>query len=103
MVVNGRKVLPFYLCYLAREAESHKRSPQQCCMDDLRTASHIVALNEIEHRPLMIERFPDWEGRTEYWKVSDIEVVAPSVALSQIDSQVAELVGRFATAQYPAR
>jgi protein-tyrosine phosphatase len=77
---------------LARGAH---RLPQQCTAIDLEGASHIVALDESEHRPLMLERFPYWESRTEYWQVGDIEVVPPKVALSSIDGQIEELLGRF--------
>ena len=42
-------------------AKGTNRAPQQCTILDLESADFIVALNEIEHRPLMSERFPDWE------------------------------------------
>ena len=44
---------------------------------------HIIALNEVEHRPLMLERFPHWKDRAEYWTVGDIDVLLPQVALVQ--------------------
>jgi protein-tyrosine phosphatase len=84
-------------------AKGEHRLPQQCSIIDLETASHIVALNEVEHRPLMLERFPRWEDRAEYWTVSDIDVVPPQVALSAIDGRIDELVGRLATAYRTAR
>ncbi len=84
-------------------AQSEHRLPQQCSIIDLQTANHIIALNEVEHRPLMLERFPHWEDRIEYWTVGDIDVLLPQVALSAIDSQIDALVGRLATAQSAAR
>jgi protein-tyrosine phosphatase len=84
-------------------AQGEHRLPLQCNVIDLQTASHIVALNEVEHRPLMLERFPYWEDRADYWTISDIDVVSPQVALNAIDNQVDELVGRLATAQSAAR
>ena len=78
------------------------RWPQQCTIDDLEAASHIVALDEIEHCPLMLDRFPGWEGRAEYWQVCDIGLVTPAVALGIIDSKIDGLVGRLATAQWDA-
>jgi protein-tyrosine phosphatase len=77
---------------LARGAH---RLPQQCTAIDLEAASHIVALDESEHRPLMQERFPDWENRTEYWHVGDVEVVPPKVALRSIDGQIDVLLDRL--------
>jgi low molecular weight protein-tyrosine phosphatase len=84
-------------------AQGEHRLPLQCNVIDLQTARHIVALNEVEHRPLMLERFPYWEDRADYWTISDIDVVSPRVALNAIDNQVDELVGRLATAQSAAR
>lgn len=70
------------------------RFPQQCTLADLKAASRIVALKEAEHRPLIIERFPGWEQRTEYWNVDDVEVAHPDVALSLIEREVeAMLIG----------
>ncbi len=83
-------------------AEGEHRLPQQCSIIDLQTATHIIALNEVEHRPLMLERFPRWEDRAKYWTVSDIDVVPPQVALGAIECQVDELVGRLATAKWAA-
>jgi protein-tyrosine phosphatase len=71
------------------------RLPRQCTIIDLKVASHIVALDESEHRPLMLERFPYWESRAEYWQVGDIEVVLPKIALSSIDGQIDGLLDRL--------
>jgi protein-tyrosine phosphatase len=84
-------------------AQGEHRLPRQCSIIDLETASHIVALNEVEHRPLMLERFPRWEDRAEYWTVSDIDVVPPQVALTAIDGRIDELVARLATAYWTGR
>jgi protein-tyrosine phosphatase len=71
------------------------RFPQQCSPSDLEAASHIVALYESEHRPLMRERFSVWEDRIEYWQVADIEIVPPKVALRAIDHQINDLLSRL--------
>lgn len=78
-------------------ARGARRLPQQCTRSDLEAASHIVAMDESEHRPLMLERFPDWESRTEYWHVGDVEVVLPIIALRSIDDQIDFLVKRLGT------
>ena len=103
---NVGALSPFALKALAERglvAQAERRMPQQCSIIDLQTANHIVALNEEEHHPLMLERFPYWKDRAEYWTISDIDVAPPQVALSAIDSQIDELVGRLATAQSAAR
>src|SRR5262249_37750328 len=41
-------------------AQAGDRFPQQCSASDLQAASHIVALYETEHRPLLRERFFVW-------------------------------------------
>ena len=57
-------------------AKGTNRAPQQCTILDLESADFIVALNEIEHRLLMSERFPDWSSRTQYWEIGDVEDTA---------------------------
>jgi protein-tyrosine phosphatase len=74
---------------------SGNRVPQQCTRTDLQAADHIVALNEAEHRPLLIERFPEWEDRVEYWHIHDVTDTASAVALSSIADQIDLLVDRL--------
>ena len=59
------------------------------------TGNYYRSRYESEHRPLMLERFPYWESRTEYWQVGDIEVVPPKIALSSIDGQMDGLLDRL--------
>jgi protein-tyrosine phosphatase len=72
------------------------RLPQQCTIADLETADDIVALNESEHRPLMLERFPKWQDRAHYWDIGDVEFVEPTVALAAIAVQIEALLSRLA-------
>jgi protein-tyrosine phosphatase len=75
-------------------AHGANRLPQQCTTTDLEAADRIVALKESEHRPLIVERFPGWEHRMEYWQVDDVDVAHPHVALSCIEREIeAMLVG----------
>jgi protein-tyrosine phosphatase len=76
-------------------ARGGQRLPQQCTVTDLQTADRIVALNESEHRPLMLGRFPDWGNRAEYWQIADIDVAPPDVALGSLDSQIEVLLKRL--------
>ncbi|MFO0881203.1 MAG: hypothetical protein U0840_28090 [Gemmataceae bacterium] len=73
------------------------RSPQECSRmpraltEPLLTESRwIVALSDLEHRPLVIERFPAHLDRVEFWEVAD----APGV-LPLIEREVMDLVARL--------
>jgi protein-tyrosine phosphatase len=61
----------------------------------LESADFIVALNEVEHRSLMRERFPNWESRIQYWEIGDAALVQPNKALALIDAQVEALLANF--------
>jgi hypothetical protein len=49
-------------------------------------------VKEAEHRPLLSERFADWETRVTYWHVHDVEDETPATALAQIDQHVEKLI-----------
>ena len=89
---------PFALWGLTTRGLSAKgtnRPPQQCAILDLESADYIVALNEVEHRSLMRERFPNWESRIQYWKIGDVALVQPNKAFALIDAQVEALLATF--------
>ena len=69
-------------------ARGANRPPQQCTITDLKAADRIVALNETEHRPLLLERFPGWEQRVEYWHIGDVDVALPAAALNSIENEI---------------
>jgi protein-tyrosine phosphatase len=69
------------------------RMPRQCAAIDLASAHRIIALNEPEHRPLVRERFPEWEQRVHFWQVQDVEFVRPQVALAAIEQHIEVLLG----------
>jgi protein-tyrosine phosphatase len=62
---------------------------------DLTLASHIVALNDDEHLPLLKRKFPRWVERVEFWHVPDVDLARPSEALAQIDLNVRGLIQRL--------
>lgn len=80
--------------YVARAVQ---RLPQQCVLADFKAVHYIVAVNEPEHRPLMLERFPRWAERIEYWQVRDADLQPWWKALATIDEQIGALMGRFAS------
>ncbi|MEW6438315.1 MAG: low molecular weight phosphatase family protein [Pseudomonadota bacterium] len=71
------------------------RMPEQCTNSDLEVADLIIALHEDEHRPLVIERFPLWDSRAEYWRVPDTDLLSPDIALPSIEKLVGSLVARL--------
>jgi protein-tyrosine phosphatase len=69
-----------------------RRFPRQCVLEDLQRAQYVVALNEPEHRPLMRERFPQWETQIQYWNIEDVDYLDPKIALAAIDAEVNALL-----------
>jgi len=80
-------------------AKGANRPPEQCISLDLESADYVIALNELEHRPLMNKRFPNWESRILYWEIGDLELMQPSKALTLIDAQVGALVSALRDSQ----
>lgn len=66
--------------------------PVQCSNTDLAVASRIIALKELEHRPLLTALHPGWENRVEYWHVHDIDFAEPAAALPEIELKVGLLL-----------
>jgi protein-tyrosine phosphatase len=62
---------------------------------DFDQASLIIALKEVEHRPMVERRFPHVAARIEYWHVDDIEFAPPEVALAMIDQAIEKLILRL--------
>ncbi len=81
--------------------EANIRYPIRLEERDLLSADRIVGLNEIEHRPLLQKRFPEWANRVEYWHVPDLDRVGPEVALYAIERQVRRLIAELERAPKP--
>jgi hypothetical protein len=62
---------------------------------DFENATHVVALDKAEYRPLVRERFADWEPKIEYWDIADLGFVRPDVALAEIAAQIEALATRL--------
>jgi protein-tyrosine phosphatase len=74
------------------------RYPQQVTEADLTQADLVIALNEFEHRPLLLERFPGWEARVEYWHILDLGDAPASLVLPLLEHHVRGLIRRLGTA-----
>jgi protein-tyrosine phosphatase len=66
------------------------RFPIQVTVDDFEAAQWIVALKEVEHLPVIQERYPGWTEKVEFWQVDD----APEV-LGLIEQEVMDLAARL--------
>jgi protein-tyrosine phosphatase len=69
-----------------------QRRPRDVTTADLAAASIIIALKEVEHRPLFEQHFPDWAGRARYWHIDDIDVAAPGAALPALERCIHDLI-----------
>jgi protein-tyrosine phosphatase len=68
------------------------RFSRQVCEDDLKGADLVIAIKEIEHRPLLTKLHPGWEERVRYWHVHDLDFAPPEVALVELEELVRGLV-----------
>ena len=66
---------------------------------DLSGADLVVAVKEIEHRPLMADQFPAWVDRIEYWHIDDLDCAQPEEALPQLEAHVEALIERLAVSE----
>lgn len=72
------------------------RQPRQLEQSDLEHAGRVIALHEPEHRPLVEQRFPQWQSKVEYWRAPDLDQMHPDRALVYINSQVNNLLVELA-------
>ncbi len=75
--------------------------PVQLARTDLERAARIIAVKEIEHRPLMRTLFPDWEERVEYWAVHDLDVATPDISVPLLEQRVLAVLDACAALETP--
>ena len=68
------------------------RMPVSLSLQDMKTASRIIAMDKTEHKVLMLDQFPDWADKIEYWQFEDDYIKAPEEVLPALDKQVVKLV-----------
>ena len=68
------------------------RSPMAVKEHDFRKASYIVAVKELEHKPLLERQFPRWIEKVEFWNVDDLDCSGPEKALGELESKVRRLL-----------
>jgi protein-tyrosine phosphatase len=57
----------------------------------------VIALKEAEHRAMIAQDFDGWQDRVSYWNVHDIDEVAPSSTLPELQQLVTQLVVELKT------
>ena len=56
------------------------RFPKQLLEADLAKSDLVVGLKEAEHRQLLVDLFPSWAERVEYWHIDDLDYAEPEEA-----------------------
>ncbi len=72
--------------------QGQPRFPVRLERTDLVSADLIVAINELEHRPLMSRGFGEWSDLTLYWDVPDLNFMSAEDAFASIERHVVELI-----------
>jgi protein-tyrosine phosphatase len=81
-----------------------QRFPIQLSEVDLEDADLVVALKKAEHHAMMLEQFPEWADRIQYWHVDDLDCVTADEALPICEACVKFLVETLlAEQEAPAR
>ncbi len=72
-----------------------QRLPMDLQGDDLTAATLTIAVNDIEHRPLMEARYPEWAERVRYWRIYDVDVTTADAGLAAIEEAVQALLSEL--------
>lgn len=68
------------------------RLPRDVKEPEFANFTHVIAMKETEHRPMMESRFPAWAYRIDYWAFDDVEDQLASVVIPQIETHVRQLL-----------
>lgn len=68
------------------------RFPIQLEEKDLQEAGLIIAVNRVEHQPMMQKYFPAWAEKITYWDVADLDITDSENALSAIERSINLLI-----------
>ncbi len=72
------------------------REPIQVQETDLANADKIIAVDEIAHRPLVNNKFPQWVDNVEYWLVKDLNENPSEPPLVQLQNNINRLLKNLA-------
>ena len=74
------------------EPPSPVRLPMDLQASDLTAAALTIAMNDMEHRPLMAARFPEWADCVRYWRMYDLDLADADTGLAAIENAVLTLL-----------
>ena len=69
-----------------------ERFPIQLSQSDLEDADLVVAVKKAEHRAMMLDQFPQWADKIQYWHVDDLDCAPAEEALPICEACVKFLV-----------
>ena len=69
-----------------------ERFPIQLAEADLENADLVVAIKKAEHHGMMLDQFPEWAEKIQYWHVDDMDCATADKALPICESCVKFLV-----------
>ena len=69
-----------------------ERFPVQLSEADLEDADLVVALKKAEHHAMMLDQFPNWADKIQYWNIDDMDCATADEALPICESCVKILV-----------
>ena len=72
------------------------RLPIPLCEADLQQADLVVAVKKAEHHAMMLDQFPAWADRIEYWHVDDLDCATADQSLPVCQACIEALVDRLA-------
>src|SRR6516162_6342621 len=64
------------------------RFPLPLSANDLEEAHVVVAVKEMEHRPLLEQLFPVWASKVRFWHIHDLDAAPAEEALAELAAQV---------------
>lgn len=83
------------LTELGIHLEEPIRYPIPVLARDFASSHHVVAVKEVEHRPMIQQSFPEWLDRVEFWTVDDIDYAEPEIAIPELRENVFALIERL--------
>jgi len=66
---------------------------------DLEEADLVIALKKNEHYAMMLQQFPKWADRIQYWHINDLDCSTADKALPICEACVKSLVDRLVVEQ----
>lgn len=80
------------LARLGIEPRGALRPPLTLRKGELAHYARVIALDEEEHRPLVLRAFPELSNRVEYWDIGDVWKEEPWIAMERLVQRLERLL-----------